>query len=362
MSTEKRNILLYFQAHQPLRLRNYFFLNDENNTIGEDLRSCLFDNYLNKEILGRVSTNCYKPFFEMLSQFKSPLNLNFSITGELFDQLIKDHHEVIGLIKKAQKKHSFDFLLETYHHSLSSLYSPKEFSYQLNRHRDLMERVFDYTPTTFRNTELIYHNDLLNMIKDQGVSKILTEGPNWLPANPESAFKHPTDSGFIFTRDGKLSDIVGFQFEDKASHLYPLTAEKYLDEIKRSSKKNIILGWDLETFGEHYNGNPKTLKFLKDFIELIQADSNLKLSTFNDLPLEEKNLPVLSLESPISWADKEKDLSAWRDNDLQKLALEEAYELEDAFDFPLGVESRKCWRKLLNSDHFYYMSLKKGAD
>jgi alpha-amylase len=343
-----KTLVLYFQAHQPKRIKT-----PEN-----------------VKILERIAKNCYQPFLKICDKFKLEISLNFGITGQLFDQLIQHNPDLLLFWKQFILESDSEIINETYNHSLAFYHSQNEFYKQVTKHQELIERVFDKECHSFRNTELLYDNNLAIRLKEQqkyygnSISTILTEGCPWMPHSPFSLYRHPTSHQLIATRDNELSDHLGFRFSDQDWEHYPLTPEKYLKLIKESNKEILILGWDLETFGEHHGGSKETLVFLERLFELIIKDPELEISTLQNISksIKREVLPILSIEQSISWADQEKDLSAWQGNELQEQALNEIYQLEEQFSRPTGISDHKKWRDLQSSDHFYYMSLKNGAD
>ena len=224
----KKSICLYFQVHQPCRLRLYRFFD-----IGKD--SHYYDDFANRTILRRVAQKCYLPMNELLLElikaYKGEFKVAFSISGSVLEQFDRYAPEVIESFRRLAETGSVEFLSETYYHSLASLASPVEFRHQVERHREAINHYFGVTPTTFRNTELIYSDAIGEMVYDMGFKTMLTEGARhvlgWKSPNyVYSGAKAPKLS--LLLKNSSLSDDIAFRFSDRNWSDWPLTGDKYV--------------------------------------------------------------------------------------------------------------------------------------
>ncbi len=359
-----QHICLYFQVHQPYRLKRYRFFN-----IGEDNK--YFDDFENRMHMQRIANNSYlytnKILLDLIKKYKNKFKVSFSITGIAIEQFEEYAPEVLESFKELARTGQVEFLAETYSHSLISLSDENEFKLQVEEHLKIIKKHFAQTPKVFRNTELIYDNLIGKTIAEMGFSAMITEGakhilgwktPNVLYYNvlrPELK---------LILKNYKLSDDIAFRFSDKAWDEYPLTAKKYASWISKLDFKNEVVNlfMDYETFGEHQNAHSGIFDFLKAFPEEIINNTNFKFATPSEVA--KKHEPVASMNVPyaISWADEERDITAWLGNEMQKEAFTKLYALAYKMEFVKRADLQKAWRYLQTSDHFYYMSTKILAD
>jgi alpha-amylase len=359
-----KTICLYFQIHQPFRLRRYRFFD-----IGID--HYYYDDYLNESIIRRVADRCYLPanklLLELVKKYKDRFRLAFSISGMALDQLQLYAPEVITSFRKLAGTGAIEFIAETYSHSLVSLKDKEEFSRQVNQHREKIRELFGQTPTVFRNTELIYSDAIGEMVSELGFKAMLTEGakhilgwksPNFLYCNAINPRLK------VLLRNFKLSDDISFRFSNKGWSGYPLTAEKYTGWLKAiPSKEEIInLFIDYETFGEHQRMESGIFNFLKSLPASILAQPKMRFGTPSEIADQYQPVSAIHVPYPISWADEERDLTAWLGNDLQEEAFNKLYELSDTVQKTSDPSIHKDWEYLQNSDHFYYMCTKFFSD
>jgi alpha-amylase len=355
-------VCIYFQAHQPNRLKHYTFFE-----IGHDH---FYENdAMNKEILFKVSEKCYlaanQMFYELIVKHKGKLKLNYSLSGTLIEQLEYFHPRVLGSFKRLAQTGCVDFLAETYYHSLAFVYSKEEFLAQVKKHEEKIYELFEQKPKVFRNTELIFNNELAAFVEDLGYKAILTEGTDkhLKGRNPNQLFKVPNAENIkILCKNYKLSDDIAFRFSDKNWKEYPLTPKKYCDWIKEAKGECVNLFMDYETIGEHHWAGSGIFEFWRGFVnEFIEAGGEFK--TCNELVARKKAKQTYDVhQNYISWADTERDLSAWKQNNLQNEALDKVYGLEKYLKICEDKDLLHVWRKLQTSDHFYYMSTKHAND
>ena len=358
----KKSVCLYFQVHQPTRLRQYRFFD-----IGKD--SHYYDDFANRTILKRIAQKCYLPMNELLLEVikssKGKLKLAFSISGSALEQFDRYAPEVIDSFKALAETGSVEFLCETYNHSLASLGSAQEIKHQATKHKEAVEKYFGITPKTFRNTELIYSDEIGKSVYELGFKTMLTEGARHIMGwrSPNYLYKSDVKSGLkLLLRNYSLSDDIAFRFSDKGWGEWPLTAEKYLGWLKESEGEIVNLFMDYETFGEHQDASCGIFDFMKALFRLVVADADLEFVTPSKAAT--KHRPVSELEVPeaISWADEERDLSAWLGNELQQDAYNKLYALEEKLALADDAALWADYGHLQESDHLYYMCTKFFSD
>lgn len=358
-------ICLYFQVHQPYRLQEYNFFQ-----IG---REHFYENEpLNKHILQKIAQNCYLKMNEhllgLIKKYPDKFHLAFSLSGTAIEQFENYCPEVLESFQKLSQTGNVEFLSETYHHSLAFLYSRDEFEYQVNLHKNKIEKLFNYTPLTFRNTELIYDNDLAQKAEEMGYKVIITEAVDRILKKRHSfhLYSAPFTSKIkILLRDYELSDDISFRFSDPNWKEYPITPKSYTQKIKRKEEKGaecINIFMDYETFGEHQNQSTGIFDFFNQFVENAIEKEGWTFASPSQVSNELSAKDEYAVSDYISWADTERDLSAWLSNSMQYEALHKIYHLRNQVMSVDSHELTSVWRKLQSSDHFYYMCTKYWSD
>ena len=360
----KKSICMYFQVHQPTRLRLYRFFD-----IGKD--SHYYDDFANRTILRRIAQKCYLPMnallLDLVKKGKGKFKVAFSISGSALEQFERYAPEVIDSFRRLAETGRVEFLSETYYHSLASLVSPQEFRHQVQKHRDAMSRLFGVTPTAFRNTELIYCNGIGELVHELGYKTMLTEGARHIMGwrSPNYVYSCETCPELkLLLRNYTLSDDIAFRFSDRSWEMWPLTADKYLARLKESSKNDGIVNvfMDYETFGEHQSEASGIFDFMKFMTDAVISDGTFEFVTPTEAAARHDAVSSLDVPDPISWADEEKDLTAWLGNELQQEAYNKIYGLAEKLAI---VNKPVLWEDfghLQESDHFYYMCTKFFSD
>ncbi|MBN2542837.1 glycoside hydrolase family 57 protein [bacterium] len=359
------SVCLYFQVHQPFRLRkDYSFFDIGVNHFYED-------EAVNREICNKVSQKCYLPanevMFQLINKFEGKFKVAYSITGIALEQFEKYNPEVIDSFKRLASTGCVEFINETYYHSLSFIYSRAEFKRQVQMHRKKIIELFNQKPQTFRNTELIYNNELGKFIENMGFKTILTEGADHILSWRSPNFLYQPIDCYKLTvllKNYKLSDDIAFRFSNRDWDEFPLTADKYASWLHNISGSGEIINlfMDYETFGEHQWLDTGIFAFLNALPGEILRHPDFQF--INPSEARKFYTPVAQLDVPyyISWADVERDLTAWIGNPLQNSAIEMAYSLEKKILATRDPDLISIWRKLLVSDHFYYMCTKWFSD
>ena len=358
----KKSICLYFQVHQPTRLRLYRFFD-----IGKD--SHYYDDFANRTILKRIAQKCYLPMNELLleavTKQKGKFKLAFSISGSALEQFDRYAPEVIESFRKLADTGCVEFLCETYNHSLSSLASKQEFEHQVLKHKAAVEQYFGMTPKTFRNTELIYSDSIGAMVAELGFKTMLTEGARHIMGwkSPNYVYNNDFNPDLkLLLRNYSLSDDIAFRFSDRSWPEWPLTAEKFVDWLKSAEGEIINLFMDYETFGEHQGAECGIFEFMRALPAAVAKDKELEFVTPQRAAAKHKSVGDLSVPQPISWADEERDTSAWLGNELQQDAYNKLYGLQEKLSLLNDPALWNDYGHLQESDHLYYMCTKFFTD
>ncbi len=359
-----RTICLYFQVHQPFRFRRYRFFD-----IGS--QHYYYDDYMNESIMRKVADRCYLPankiMLDLIKKHEGKFKIAFSISGTAIDQFELYAPEVLDSFKKLAETGCVEFLSETYSHSLASLSNRKEFEKQVSKHREKIKELFNQEPAVFRNTELIYSDEIGSAVADMGYKGMLTEGakhvlgwksPNYLyynAINPKLK---------VLLKNFKLSDDIAFRFSNKAWDQYPLTAEKFVSWLKAIDKneETINLFMDYVTFGERLGVGTGIFEFLKALPGAVFKSTKFTFSTPSDIIKSFQPIAPVHVPNAISWADEERDLTAWLGNELQWQAFDLLYSLHGKVNDSNDLMLKKDFEYLQISDHFYYMSTKFFSD
>lgn len=356
------SVVFYFQVHQPFRLRRYTIFDSDNN---------YFDDARNEQVLRKVAGKCYLPanqvILDLCKAHKGLFRCSYSITGVIIEQCQKWMPEVIDSFKRLADTGCVEFIAETYYHSLAFLYNRNEFIAQTMKHCKLMEDLFGQRPRIFRNTELTYNNDVAKVVEDMGFDAILTEGADHILGYRSPNFVYnPPNCGHLklLMKNYRLSDDVAFRFSNRGWEEWPLTAEKFTGWVDQINGNGYVcdLFMDYETFGEHQWEDTGIFNFMRAFPGMLLATKKNDFLTVSQAV--ERFPPVGEVDVPhmISWADTERDLSAWLGNSMQSNALHDVYSLADEVMATGDEVLISDWRKLLTSDHFYYMCTKWFAD
>jgi len=357
------SVCFYFQVHQPTRLRRYTVFDNDHY---------YFDDHKNSFICRKVANKCYLPanrlILDLIRRFEGRFKVAYSVTGVLLEQLQTYSPEVMSTFDALAQTGCVEFLAETYYHSLSFLYSRNEFLEQVNKHCETIERLFGQKPRVFRNTELIYNNELASVIESlDNFDAILSEGADHILGyrSPNYVYRpHGCEQLKLLLKNYALSDDIAFRFSNRAWKEWPLTASKYSQWVSSVNGDGYVVNlfMDYETLGEHQWEDTGIFKFMKQLPEEILKHPDNDFKTPSEVVESYKPVGVVDVPHLISWADTERDLSAWLGNAMQSNAIHELYRLEEKVK-QLGDQSIMAdWRRLQTSDHFYYMCTKYFAD
>ncbi|MFP4115778.1 MAG: glycoside hydrolase family 57 protein [Candidatus Aenigmatarchaeota archaeon] len=370
------SICLYFKVHQPWRLKHHSSLQSAEVT-KDSLHEHYFEKHSkDKEIFERVAKKCYRPANDVLLEAMEEseergidFKVSFSLTGTFIEQCREYDPEVLQSFRELANTRNVEILGETYFHSLASLFEEMdEFKTQVKMHREVIEDEFGVTPKMFSNTEALYNNRIAKTVEDLGFKGVLTEGadrvlgwrsPNYVYRAPENVADLP-----ILTKNYRLSDDIAFRFSAKWWDEWPLTADKFASWLSAADGDVVNLFMDYETFGEHHWADSGIFSFLRHLPRDVIRRDDLRFRTPSEVveshePKDE--LDVFEYDS-ISWADEERDETAWLGNWMQKFLFKEIKMLEPFVKRTEDEELIDIWRKLQTSDHLYYLSKKGFGD
>lgn len=354
-----KTICFYFQIHQPFRLKRYRFFD-----IGND--HYYYDDFQNEEIIRRIAEKCYLPanrtILEMIKNSGGKFKVAFSISGVALEQMEIYTPEVIDSFKELADTGNIEFLSETYAHSLSSLGDIDEFKHQVKKLEDKIYTLFGVKPKVFRNTELIYSDDISEAVYEMGYRGMLTEGakhilgwksPNYMYASCVRPDLH------LLLKNDKFSEDLSERFTDYSWNEYPLTADKFISWIASTpeSEQVINLFMNYEVLGSLHSASSGIFDFFKALPQYA-AEKNIGFSTPSEIFKLMKPVDCLSVPYPMSWVDEERDTSSWLGNVLQQEAFRKICEIGERVRMCEPRRIRQDWYYLQSSDHFYYMSTK----
>jgi alpha-amylase len=330
-----------------------------------------YDDFMNESILRKIAYNCYLPanriILDLINKHKGKFKVTFSLTGIVIDQFRLYAPEVLDSFRELAETGQVEFLAETNSHSLASLMSRERYEMQVKVHREKMIEHIGYNPTSIRNTELIYSDEIGSWMADMGYKAVVTEGakhilgwksPNYLYCNAINPRLK------VLLRNYTLSDDIAFRFSNRNWSSFPLTADKYASWIKglASTSEIVNIFMDYETFGEHQHKDSGIFDFLKNLPDVIIRKTPFTFMTVSEVADNYQPVSLLHVPSPISWADEERDLTAWMGNELQTAAVTKLYSMADRVGKCNTEQLIRDWVYLQSSDHFYYMSTKFFSD
>lgn len=357
------SVCFYFQVHQPHRLRRYTIFDHDHK---------YFDDFKNAEVCRKVANKCYLPtnllLLELIKKYRGKFKVSFSITGVLLEQLQLYAPQVLTSFQELAATGCVEFLTETYYHSLSFLYSRDEFIEQIKAHQQTIQQFFGQNPRIFRNTELIYNNALADLIAQiGGFDAILAEGADHILGYRSPNFVYRPVCGNklkLLLKNYRLSDDIAFRFSNRAWSQWPLKADKFASWVNAVNGNGFVVNlfMDYETFGEHQWEDTGIFNFMRHLPGEILKHPHNDFKTPSEAVAAYDAVDVIDVPCTISWADIERDLSAWLGNPMQQSALAQLYSMESKVKSTKDKQIIADWRKLQTSDHFYYMCTKWFSD
>ena len=360
------SVCFYFEVHQPMRLNRFSVFNIGKNN---DSFPTYFNQILNQEIFEKVANKCYLPtnklLLDLINEFDGKFRISFSLTGTFVEYCERFMPAVLDSFKDLFKTGAVDLIEETYFHSLSSLFDDlDEFEEQVKMHRQMINRIFNYKPKVFRNTEAIYDNRIAKKIEEMGYKGIITEGSERILGwrSPNFLYKPVNANIKALLRNYKLSDDVGFRFSARNWPGFPLTADKYAQWMSRCEGDVINLFIDYETFGEHQWSDTGIFDFVSHLPREVFRHKNLDFATVSEAVERYETVGEIDVPWAISWADADRDVSTWLGNDMQIACFNELKDIGRKLKKQDDKDLLYVWRLLQTSDHLYYVSTKGLED
>ena len=357
-----KTVCFYFQVHQPWRLKSYRFFQ-----MGKDHN--YLDDFTNRAIMQKIARECYLPMnallLSLIEENKGAVKCSFSITGSAVEQFKAYAPEVLESFRKLADTGCVEFLGETYSHSLSSLHSVEEFKHEVKLHSAMLKEEFGVKPTAFRNTELIYSDDIAAAVEAMGFKTMLAEGARHILGwkSPNFVYTDAKDNKLrLLLRNYKLSDDIAFRFSNEGWEEWPLTAEKFAGWVAAETGDVVNLFMDYETFGEHQKAATGIFDFMKALPKALLSTGEVEFATASEAAKKLQPVAVLHCPYAMSWADEERDVTAWLGNDLQNEAFSKLYALAPKIKRAKNKDFDFVWHFMQNSDHFYYMATKWFSD
>ncbi len=369
------NISFYFKVHQPYRLKRYdiFRIGQDDDYFNEPWNEefPIWENRLsNRAMIEKTSRKCYRPANQMMLELLKEhpdLKVSYSLSGVYIEQLKKWAPDVLDSFKKLADTGQVEFLGETYYHSLSFLADKEEFEYQVKKQEKVLRDTFGVTPTIFSNTEAAYNNQIGEWAAELGYQGVLTEGADRILEwrSPNFIYHHPQEPALkLLLKNYKLSDDIAFRFHDAEWAGWPLTAEKFAGWMNahHGQAQSINLAMDYETLGEHQWEESGIFEFFRHLPAELKRHPDTRFAHHAELAQHHKSMEAIDVPDFITWADTERDLSAWQENAMQQTALRKLHRLKNKVMASNSKSLQESWRRLQTSDHFYYMCTKWWND
>lgn len=359
-----KTICFYFQIHQPFRFRRYRFFD-----IG--VNHYYYDDYSNESIIRKLANKSFLPankiILDLIKEYGTRFKVAFSISGTALDQFEIYAPDVLESFQKLAKTGCVEFLAETYAHSLAALKNKDEFTVQVKAHSEKIFNLFGLKPKVFRNTELIYNNDIGNWVEEMGFKTVIAEGAKHILGwkSPNYLYCNATNPRLkLLLRNYKLSDDISLRFSNHNWSEYPLNTEKYVEWINAmdSKEETLNLFMSYETFGGFHAPETGIFEFLKALPKTVFTKSKMTFSTPSEISAKYQAVAPINFLHPVSWTDEARDVSSWTGNELQQEALNKLYALRDNLLKCNDPALQKDWYYLQVSDHFNYMSSKFFTD
>jgi len=363
---------LYFFAHQPFRLRPWQHREALVHVAPENLERFFFDEELNESIFRKVAQSCYLPATRLVlravekhANAEKPFKISFGLSGTFLEQAARWEPEIIELFRALVRTGLVELCGETYYHGLSSLFDGAEFRAQTRKHAELLFDLFGVRPRVFRNTEMLYNDGICAAAAEMGFEGVITEGVDWLMANWRSPdFVYSGAHLPVLLRNYRLSDDVGYRFSNKSWEGHPLRAETFAGWLAKNTDPCVLIAMDYEALGEHMSADTGIFDFLEALPNEVAKHAQLEWSTPSETirrvpPIGE--IRVGDFET-ISWADRERDTSAWLGSAMQQMCFDRMRRMRHAIVAAKNSYLADVWRKMQTSDHLYYLADKALSD
>ena len=355
-----KTICLYFEIHQIIHLKRYRCFD-----IGND--HYYYDDYENERSITEIAERSYIPalttLLEMVKNNGGAFKVAFSISGVALEQLEIYSPAVIDLLHQLNDTGCCEFLCEPYSHGLSSLANEECFREEVSRMSAKIKQVFGQTPKVFRNSSLIYSNEIGSVVASMGFKGILTEGAKHVLGwkSPHYVYHCAYNPNLkILLRDFKLSDDISLRFSNSDWSEYPLFADKYIGWIAGLPEEEQVINifMELSALGIAQPLSSNILQFMKA-LPACAKEKGISFSTPSEIVTKFKSVDQVDVPYPMSWADEERDTSCWLGNVMQREAFNKLYSVAGRVHLCDDRRIKQDWDYLQASNNFRFMTTKK---
>ncbi|MCQ2212087.1 MAG: glycoside hydrolase family 57 protein [Bacteroidaceae bacterium] len=357
-----KKICLYFEIHQIIHLKRYRFFD-----IGRD--HYYYDDYENERSISDIAERSYVPALQTLIQMakENPgyFKVALSLSGVGLEQLEFHAPQVVDLLVELNNTGAVEFLCEPYSHGLASIGNEDSFEDECKRLSAKIKELFGQTPKVFRNSSLIYSDDIGAKVAEMGFKGMLTEGAKHVLGwkSPHFVYNNALNPNLkLLLRDYKLSDDLSLRFSNTEWSEYPLFAETYIDWIAQlpEEEKVINIFMELCALGIFQPLSSNILEFLKALPALAKA-KGISFATPSELCESEPSVGSLDVPYNISWVDEERDTSCWLGNQMQQEAFSKLYSVADRVRISNDRRLKQDWDYLQASNNFRFMTTKQNS-
>ena len=359
-----KTICLYFEIHQIIHLKRYRFFD-----IGTD--HYYYDDYANETSISNIAENSYIPalktLIDMARKSEGAFKVALSLSGVGLEQLERYAPQVIDLLQELNETGCVEFIAEPYSHGLASLAPNGEQSFreEVKRQVDKINQLFGQKPRIFRNSSLIYDDEIGGLVADMGFKGMLTEGAKHILGwkSPHYLYHCALNPNLkVFTRDYKLSDDISLRFSNPSWEAYPLMADKYMDWIAQSPEEDGVFNIFMElcALGIYQPLSSNILEFLGN-LPTAAKERGIGFQTPSEVIKTHKSVSSIEVPYPMSWNDEERDISCWLGNVMQREAFNKLYSIGERVILANDRHIRQDWDYLQASNNFRFMTTKNNA-
>ena len=359
-----KTICLYFEIHQIIHLKRYRFFD-----IGTD--HYYYDDYANETSISNIAENSYIPalktLIDMARKSEGAFKVALSLSGVGLEQLERYAPQVIDLLQELNETGCVEFIAEPYSHGLASLAPNGEQSFreEVKRQVDKINQLFGQKPRIFRNSSLIYDDEIGGLVADMGFKGMLTEGAKHILGwkSPHYLYHCALNPNLkVFTRDYKLSDDISLRFSNPSWEAYPLMADKYMDWIAQSPEEDGVFNIFMElcALGIYQPISSNILEFLGN-LPAAAKERGIGFQTPSEVIKTHKSVSSIEVPYPMSWNDEERDISCWLGNVMQREAFNKLYSIGERVILANDRHIRQDWDYLQASNNFRFMTTKNNA-
>jgi len=359
-----KTICLYFEIHQIIHLKRYRFFD-----IGTD--HYYYDDYANDTSISNIAQNSYIPalttLIEMARKSDGAFKVALSLSGVGLEQLERYAPQVIDLLQELAATGCCEFIAEPYSHGLAALAPNGEQSFreEVKRQVDKINQLFGQKPKVFRNSSLIYDDEIGSVVADMGFKGVLTEGAKHILGwkSPHYLYHCALNPNLkVLMRDYKLSDDISLRFSNPSWEAYPLMADKYIDWIAQSPEDDGVFNIFMElcALGIYQPLSSNILEFMKSLPEAAKK-RDIGFQTPSEVIKTHKSVSAIDVPYPMSWNDEERDISCWLGNVMQREAFNKLYSIGERVILSNDKHLRQDWDYLQASNNFRFMTTKNNA-